>query len=157
MAMAWAGVALAVGSMATLWAVLRSKSKRSAPLSTKCLYINADGSARELHPSEREYLDTPFRGDDGNRPRLKRSYSEKDGWGEISGFMERSKLPLGYAIGPAPQQEPATFKPLTQAELIQFLRDKGVEVTECPDGSYVIPTQEPEVIAKLRSRRRSNV
>jgi len=29
------------------------------------VHVNADGSARELHPSERRYLETEFKGGDG--------------------------------------------------------------------------------------------
>jgi hypothetical protein len=97
------------------------------------LYVNADGSARELHPNERKYLETPFQGGDGARPYEKRSYSQKDGWGELAGFLKRSKLPPGSPVGPAPEQEPRM--PLTKADHIQFLRAKGMEVVENSDGS----------------------
>lgn len=100
------------------------------------LFVNADGSARELHPNERKLLETPFQGADGARPYAKRSYSQKDGWGEITGFLKRSKLPPGIPIGAAPEQE--LRMPVTKAEHIQFLREKGMEVVENSDGSITV-------------------
>ena len=54
------------------------------------VYVEADGSARELHQSERTYLETPYDMADGARPAVKESYSQKNGWGEIRGFLKRS-------------------------------------------------------------------
>ena len=44
------------------------------------VYVIADGTARELHVSERQYLETEFSGGDGAAPYIKSSYSERDGW-----------------------------------------------------------------------------
>jgi hypothetical protein len=101
------------------------------------LYVNADGSARELHPNERKYLETPFQGGDGARPYAKRSYSQKkNGWGEVKGYLKRSKLPPGIPVGAAPEQEPRM--PLTKADHIEFLRAKGMDVVENSDGSFTV-------------------
>jgi len=35
------------------------------------VHVEADGSARELHPSERRYLETEFKGGDGAAPYIK--------------------------------------------------------------------------------------
>ncbi len=35
------------------------------------IYVNADGSARELHAGERDYLETEFTGGDGAAPHIK--------------------------------------------------------------------------------------
>lgn len=43
------------------------------------VYVVADGTARELHASERQYLETEFKGSDGNMPYVKRTYNELDG------------------------------------------------------------------------------
>jgi hypothetical protein len=103
------------------------------------LYVNADGSARELHRDERNLLETPFHPADGARPYVKRDYSQKNGWGEITGFLERAKLPRGTQILAAPEEAPRA--PLTKEDHIQFLRDKGMEVIENSDGS--ITTRRP--------------
>ena len=98
------------------------------------VYVNVDGSARELHPDECDYLETPFPGGDGARPYVKGSYSQRNGWGEISGFLKRSELPSEIVTQAAPPENPS--KPLTRSDHIQFLRDKGLVVTENPDGTF---------------------
>lgn len=98
------------------------------------VYVNVDGSARELHSDECDYLETPFSPGDGARPYVKGSYSQKNGWGEISGFLKRSELPSEIVIQAAPPENPA--KTLTRSDQIQFLRDKGLVVTEYPDGTF---------------------
>jgi len=100
------------------------------------IYVNADGSARELHPNERTYLDTPFQGADGARPYIKSQYSQKNGWGELSGYLKRSKLPPGTQLHPAPLDDPS--RPQTRQEHIEFLRGKGLDVVENSDGTFTI-------------------
>jgi hypothetical protein len=97
------------------------------------VYVNADGSARELHPDERNLLEAPFHPADGARPYVKSDYSQKNGWSEITGFLERSKLPSGAQLLAAPEKAPRA--PLTKEDHIQFLRAKGMEVVENSDGS----------------------
>jgi hypothetical protein len=99
------------------------------------VYVNADGSARELHPNERSYLETPFDPFDGGRPYTKGSYSQKDGWGDFKGFLQRSRLPPGTQVHPAPADDPS--KPLTREDYVQFLRGKGMEVIENSDGTFL--------------------
>lgn len=98
------------------------------------VYVNVDGGARELHTDECDYLETPFSPVDGARPYVKSSYSQKNGWGEISGFLKRSELPSEIVIQAAPSESPS--KPLTKSDQIQFLRSKGLIVTENPDGTF---------------------
>jgi hypothetical protein len=141
---------LILGVAAAVWVSRHSGQKRASSVSEHghaivdrdqagigpyaYLYVNADGSARELHPNERNYLETPFHTGDGSRPAVKRSYSQKDGWGEIKGYLKRADLPKGTPIHPAPSEDP--WKPLTRADQIQFLRGKGMEVTENSDGTF---------------------
>jgi hypothetical protein len=100
------------------------------------VYVIADGTACELHASERQYLETEFSGGDGAMPYIKSSYSERDGWGEITGYLERSELPAGTVIHHAPAEDPR--RPLSKTEYIAWLRNKGVEVIENSDGSMTI-------------------
>jgi hypothetical protein len=100
------------------------------------IYVNADGTARELHASERAYLETEFMGGDGATPYVKDSYEERDGWGEISGYLKRAALPAGTPVGDAPAEDPR--RPLSREEYIAWLRGKGVEVTENSDGSLTL-------------------
>lgn len=100
------------------------------------VYVNADGTARELHPNERKYLETEFRGGDGAAPYIKRSYEERNGWGELRGYLERSRLPIGTPTSKAPTEDPS--RPMNRQEYIRYLRGKGMEVTENPDGSFTV-------------------
>jgi hypothetical protein len=123
------------------YAVVKKGDSRVDPY--PYVYVNADGSARELHPEERDYLETPFQPGDGGRPYIKRSYSQKNGWGEVAGFLRRSQLPEEFVIQVAPAENPS--KPLTRADQIQFLRDKGMVVTENADGTFTVQKPKPIV------------
>jgi hypothetical protein len=70
------------------------------------VYVNADGTVRELHVTERRYLETSFHPCDSGRPYTKQSYAAKDGWGELSGFCARSMIPAHLAVSPAPDEDP---------------------------------------------------
>jgi hypothetical protein len=105
------------------------------------IFVNSDGTARELHASEREYLETRFPPADGGRPYIKFRYSRRDGWGDLAGFMERSRLPDGMHVLDAPTEDPQ--RPPSPEELeeikrktIAALRGKGFEIIENSDGSW---------------------
>ncbi|HXX08915.1 MAG TPA: hypothetical protein VEJ43_12710 [Pseudolabrys sp.] len=100
------------------------------------VYVNADGSARELHASERKYLETEFTGGDGAMPYIKVNYDQRDGWGEISGYLERASLPAGVTVAAAPVDDP--HRPLNKDDFTDLLRKKGAEVVENADGSLTI-------------------
>jgi hypothetical protein len=100
------------------------------------VYINADGTARELHATERAWLETEYALGDGAAPRVKDSYDDLNGWGEIKGYLQRADLPAGMAVGDAPAEDP--IKPMSRADTIAWLRGKGVEVTENDDGSLTV-------------------
>jgi hypothetical protein len=100
------------------------------------LFVNADGSVRELHPKEREYLETPFHPADGARPYIKESYESKNVSGEITGYLMRSKLPEGTTIHAAPEEDP--FPPLTWEDQNEWYRNRGWKVVENSDGSTTL-------------------
>ena len=125
--------------LAMSWAAHPSETRsRKVPMPAPYpyVYVLADGSARELHASERRYLETEFTGGDGNMPYVKDSYEARNGWGEISGFLKRAALPRGKPVAAAPADDPQ--KPMSRAEHIAWLRAKGVEVIENADGSYTV-------------------
>jgi hypothetical protein len=101
------------------------------------IYVNADGTARELHASERQYLETEFLPGDGAAPYVKGSYAEKNGWGDLGGFLERSRLPHGIHIHDAPAEDPQRALSTTQQQIAWF-RSKGLEVTENSDGTLTV-------------------
>jgi hypothetical protein len=96
------------------------------------VYVNADGTARELHPNERQYLETEFLPGDGAAPSVKDSYSERNGWGEIRGYLQRSKLPSGMPVQEAPKEDPRRLMSVT--EYAEWLRSKGVRVATREQG-----------------------
>jgi hypothetical protein len=100
------------------------------------VYVNADGTARELHASERVYLETEYKLGDGAMPYIKDSYDERNGWGELSGYLKRKALPAGTVIAGAPLEDPR--RPLTREDFANWLRGKGVDVTVNDDGSMTV-------------------
>jgi len=100
------------------------------------IYVNADGTARELHEDERKFLETLFHPGDGARPWVKENYLQKNGWGEIKGFLNRSKLPPGTGISPASTYNPN--RPLTKEEQIKFRRGNGLEVVEQSNSNITV-------------------
>ena len=62
------------------------------------VWINVDGSARELTDAEKNYVDTEFSPFDGARPYIKSHYEQRNGWGELSGYLLRKEVPEGVHI-----------------------------------------------------------
>ena len=56
------------------------------------VYIQEDGSSRELDSEERAYLEEAFHPNDGGRPYVKTRYSQLTPDGKMEGFLKRSKL-----------------------------------------------------------------
>lgn len=56
------------------------------------VYIEKDGSYREITDREKMYLEETFHPGDGGRPYVKPTY-EKSIYGDISGFISRDLLP----------------------------------------------------------------
>jgi hypothetical protein len=65
------------------------------------VYIEEDGTARELAPDEREYLSTEFHPADGGRPYVKSRYRERTPDGRLAGFLPRVFLPARTTVRPA--------------------------------------------------------
>jgi len=99
------------------------------------VHVNGDGTVRELHSSEREYLQTPFSSFDGGRPYVKSAFDSRDGWGSIEGFCLRSCIPGRFPIASAPADDPNP--PMSKAEYVNWLQKKmvGFEVVESEDGT----------------------
>lgn len=101
------------------------------------VFVEDDGSMRELHAAERLYLETPFEGADGARPYVKAAFDSRDGWGSIAGFCERSRVPHDLPIAPAPLIDP---NPRMNAERhIEWLKTKsGWTAVQQPDGTVLL-------------------
>jgi hypothetical protein len=76
-----------------LWFFWQTRSRRPNEDGYKYVYIEDNGSAREVTADERIYLETEFHPADGARPYIKLRYESLNGWGELSGFLLRRQLP----------------------------------------------------------------
>lgn len=111
------------------------------------VYVNLDGSARELSPDERAYVSKDHHGADSGRPYIKSSYEELDGWGNLSGFLPRRHLPSGMDILPVHPDYDARaaadpFDPieLERASGRSIISNSDGSITSAPD-----PDENPEV------------
>lgn len=115
---------------------------------SRFVHVNQDGSVRELSPDEKKYLSQSFGGGDGDRPYIKDSYESKNGWGSVSGFLSRHRVPSGVKINPVnPNYVPPPFDWRRQS--IEDGRRVGDIVTENADGS-VTCTPNPNLSPKAR-------
>jgi hypothetical protein len=94
------------------------------------VYVNQDGSARELSPGERAYLSTEFSGADGARPYIKTTYESRDGWGSLSGFILRSGVPSRTVIEPVHPDYDALEKQLRLSHGERFEVDQSKQLAE---------------------------
>ena len=85
------------------------------------VFVEAGGGARELTDAEKTYVDTEFSPFDGARPYIKARYDQRNGWGEIKGFLHRRELPEDISIKPAPSSSPVINTPETVAASIAAL------------------------------------
>lgn len=124
------------------FAVVSDKEAKTVPY--PYVYVNDDGSVRELHQEERIYLETPFHPADGARPYIKSSYNQKDGWGNLAGFCRRSKIPSNHVILAAPIDDPAkTSKEIFMEDEIRLAEENGFEVIKNADGSLTFSRRKP--------------
>ncbi len=112
------------------------------------VYVNQDGSVRELSPNEQEYLKEEFSPGDGARPYIKSSYKSQDGWGSMSGFIPRKKVPSNVTIDAVNP----IYDSLVTNDSIDFLEDHrlvGDIIETNPDGS-VTCTPNPDLSTEER-------
>ena len=64
------------------------------------VYVEDDGTVHEVSEDDQNYLNTYFSPGDGNRPSIKTWYRGRNGWGSISGFIPRRRVPRRIVIGP---------------------------------------------------------
>lgn len=115
------------------------------------VYVNQDGSVRELSPKERAYLSEDFSGGDGGRPYIKSRYKALDGWRSLSGFLPRDLVPSGITIRPVnPQYDDlGAEKPI---DLVQDSIKVGDIVTQDAEG-FTICRPNPDISTEERFER----
>lgn len=64
------------------------------------VYVEDDGSVRDLDPDEVEYLETDFLPNDGGRPYIKGRYRDKTPDGRLGGYLPRRKVPRRLRTSP---------------------------------------------------------
>ena len=114
----------------------------------KFVYVNQDGSVRELSPEEQAYLSEEFHGSDSGRPYIKWSYESRNGWGSQSGFIERRRVPARIEILPVHPDYDAAVKKLREDPLDPN-HGAGDVIVQNPDGS-VTYTPNPDLSRKAR-------
>lgn len=136
--------------IAVLVAILawRFLPRRGPEPGFKYVYVNQDGTARELSPDEQSYLSQEFSGFDGGRPYIKSAYGSRDGWGSRSGYIERRRVPLRVRILPVHPDYDTEVKKIT-VDLVEIQRAAGDIIVENPDGS-VTCTPNPDIPRKRR-------
>lgn len=127
-----------------LWAPLRLREPGFL-----YVYVNQDGSARELSPEEQAYLSEEFSGADGGRPYIKWSYWSREGWGSRSGYIERRRVPFWVNILPVSPDYDAAVKELDQNWEELSHRAAGDTVIKNPDGSITY-LPDPEISTRKR-------
>jgi hypothetical protein len=76
----------------------------AVPNAAALVYVNEDGSVRELTAAEKTYVNTEFSPLDGARPYIKSGYLERTARG-LQGYLFRAGVPDGVSIHPAPPQD----------------------------------------------------
>jgi len=110
--------------------------------------MNQDGSVRELSPAERSYLSEEFAGSDSGRPYVKSGCETRDGWGSLSGFIERREVPAGTPISPVHPDFDARVQELG-FDMLDPHRAAGDIIETRSDGS-VVCTPNPEISGEKR-------
>jgi hypothetical protein len=89
------------------------------------VYVNEDGSVRELTDAEKTYVETEFSPLDGARPYVKSRYFDRTAWG-LQGYLLRTQVPHGMPIQLPPQDTLQAQTPRAVADsLMQLLRRHG--------------------------------
>jgi hypothetical protein len=131
---------IALVVIALVW---RARPLRPREPGFKFVYVNQDGTVRELSPGERAYLSEDFQGGDLSRPYIKSRYKSRDGWGSLSGFIERRYVPARVKILPVHPDYDAREKELG-FDLLDSHRAAGDLIETNADGS-VTCTPNPKI------------
>jgi hypothetical protein len=92
-------VACAVGLFLTGFARRRDAEAMARGTYAKgFVFVNDDGSIRELTAEEQAFLNTEFDMADRGRPYVKQRYSTRTPDGRLRGFLPRSEIPFGLRL-----------------------------------------------------------
>jgi hypothetical protein len=103
-------------------AIVDPPKMATAPNADALVYVNEDGSVRELTEAERTYVAIEFSPLDGARPYVKSRYSDRTAWG-IQGHLPRAEVPDGVSIDPPPPPQD-TPQPQTPQAVSESLSER---------------------------------
>jgi hypothetical protein len=83
---------------AGVFAYLENRPLRPEGEGFEFVYVEEDGSVRELYPDEIEYLSFPFSPMDSGRPYIKTKYSSRTPDNKIWGYIRRVRVPKKMEI-----------------------------------------------------------
>lgn len=126
----------------------KGRSRRPKEPGFEYVYVNQDGSARELSPDEQRFLSEKFPFGDSGRPYIKINYESVDGWGSLSGFIRRRCVPSHVNIGTVNPDYDVAVKELSY-DPIALHRASGDVVVNNPDGSITC-SPNPEMTREQR-------
>ena len=93
-----AGAAVAIVAVYVVVLSVMMRARRPEEAGFEYVYIEDDGSAREVTEVERRRLTTEYAQGDSRRPYIKLRYESRDAEGRRRGFLRRRQLPPGIAI-----------------------------------------------------------
>lgn len=142
------GLAASINFMVFMVTKQDPSARRFAEPDLEFVYVNQDGTVRELSPAEQAYLSEDYAGADSGRPYVKSHYESQDGWGSLSGFLERHKVPTHLVISPVHPDFDARSKDLG-FDVLDSHRAAGDIIETHADGS-VSCTPNPEISSAER-------
>lgn len=140
-----AAIIVTLVALSLLWSYRR---RRGSEPGFGFVYVNQDGTVRELSPAEREYVSAEYSGGDSGRPYIKSRFESVDGWGSQSGFILRRRVPTAISILPV---HPAFDERETAlvSDFFASFRAAGDLIETRSDGS-VVCTPNPLLSKKKR-------
>ncbi len=92
------GVAVVVVGAYVIWLSAMTRARRPEEEGFAYVYIEDDGSAREVTEVERRRLTAEYGEGDSRRPYIKLRYESRDAQGSRRGFLRRRQLPPDVPI-----------------------------------------------------------
>lgn len=128
-----AAIALAVVLVGCLG---RSNLRTNEP-GFRFVHMNQDGTVRELSRVEQAIFGQSYRPGDGAAPFIKARHDERNGWGSLSGFIDRKHVPTAMSIQPVdPAYSPT---PINSEFLMRLHEGSGDRLTKTAGGFTVEP------------------
>lgn len=99
-------ILIIIVGIVVLWIILaRTFPMRLPSRGFIYVYVELNGTVRELDSNEQDYLQEEFHPNDGARPYIKSNYWQKTPDGKIHGFLKRIRVPWWISIKPSPQTQ----------------------------------------------------